>query len=335
MNGGLIARGDAPELVMLTGALGSGKTSLISEYLALPDTVDTGVIVNDAGEINVDGAIVESGQRDLAVARLSNGCICCSIGNDLKEAVDELLFAREQSGGSKLRRIILETSGLALPGPIIRSIRNIDCVDFQLRIVSTCDSVSPAASDSVLPQYAAQIAAAQAVVLTKVDLASAEEIEAAREFVSGINPLAGQISDCSRKENARAAFNDVAPRAGRVADELEARQSAPHPRVTILMAHWEAPVAWETMLDWLEDVAGFCGDRLLRIKGLVTPFGSDQSIIINGVGEAFGAPRIIERDISREIEGLTIILRDMEMEEFRRFSEEVSLKPPSLKVSPF
>jgi len=319
---------------MLTGALGSGKTSLISEYLALPDTTDTGVIVNDAGEVNVDGAIIESGQRDLAMTLLSNGCICCSAGDNLKEAVDELLATNERSGRPKLRRIILETSGLAQPGPIIRSIRNIDHLDFRLRVVSTCDAVSPGAIHDSLPQYAAQLAAAQTIVLTKSDLVETAKVREAGEIARGINPFAAQILTPQRAQRAKAAFDDGAPSTYSPVAAPTNEPTRSHPRILILQAHWPEAVAWDVILDWLEDIVGFCGDRLLRAKGIITPTDIGGPLLINGVNGAFGPPRRMDHQLSTMNESLTIILRDTDVNELREYGKQVSVQPPTLTVGP-
>lgn len=100
---------------MLTGPLGSGKTTLLSDYLSFADTSDTGVLVNDAGVVNIDGAVIGADHRNLALATLDGGCVCCSLGNDLQEGIDALLLARAERRLGPPRRIILETSGLAEP----------------------------------------------------------------------------------------------------------------------------------------------------------------------------------------------------------------------------
>src|SRR3954468_17017594 len=92
--GSLTAVETVPEFVLLTGSIGSGKTTLLCDYLSLSESADTGVIVNEAGEINVDGAIVSSGRRDLPMTLLGNGCVCCSLGDDLNAAIDNLLAVR-------------------------------------------------------------------------------------------------------------------------------------------------------------------------------------------------------------------------------------------------
>ena len=140
-----------PEFILLTGSLGSGKTTLLCDYLSLSESTDTGVIVNEAGEINVDGAIVSSGRRDLPMTLLGNGCVCCSLGDDLHAAIDELLTVRRRSGADGFRRIILETSGLAMPGPILRSLMRYDRAEYRLRIVSTLDASDPMMDDAMFP----------------------------------------------------------------------------------------------------------------------------------------------------------------------------------------
>src|SRR5262249_39780558 len=188
-----------PEFVLLTGSLGSGKTTLLCDYLSLPDSADTGVIVNEAGEINVDGAVVARGRRDLPMTLLDNGCVCCSFGDDLHAAIDELLALRRQSGAGEFRRIVLETSGLAMPGPILRSLMRYDRAEYRLRIVSTLNAINPETDDVTFPIRSAQLTAATSIVVTKLDQVSAGSIAAAERVARQFNPVAGLIATVDRQ----------------------------------------------------------------------------------------------------------------------------------------
>ena len=330
MTGHPAAPPDTPAFILLTGALGSGKTTLLGDYLALPDTADTGVIMNDAGAINVDAAVIEAGHRDRPLARLSNGCICCSAGGSLQDAIDELLTVHARSGSGRLRRIVLETSGLAEPGPILRALGQLPQRGFRLRIVSTFDCLAPAAADAVLPHYAAQLAAAQAVVLTKADLLDPAGRPAAGQAVRRFNPLAVQILSDDRRERARLAFADAGyPPAFRPPPGGQAPVGL-HPRISVVLAGWMRPVRWPAVCEWLENIAGFCGDRLLRVKGFVTVDDSPQPLLINGVGGTFDTPRRMAAGPVDQPEGLVLILRDMTLDELCAFGNEASRIPPVL-----
>jgi G3E family GTPase len=309
-----------PEFVLLTGSLGSGKTTLLCDYLSLPESTDTGVIVNEAGEINVDGAIVASGRRDLPMALLSNGCVCCSLGDDLHSAIDELIAVRRRSGASGFRRIVLETSGLAMPGPILRSLMRYDRVEYRLRIVSTLDVLDPMNDEAMFPVRSAQLTAAKSIVMTKLDRGGYDYLAAAERRAKEINPAATRISVVDRHARAKAVFApgqidtlSVSPSA------FQAIAATNHSRLKVFLANWIDPVPWTDLGDWLEDIAGFCGDRLLRVKGLVAVVGVPEPILIDGVGTTFAEPRLIGPGPLRA-QGLVIIARDMDLAELMAFS---------------
>jgi G3E family GTPase len=316
-----------PEFVLLTGALGSGKTTLLSDHLSLNETSDTGVIINDAGEVNVDGAIIRSDHRDLALATLSDGCICCSLGNSLQEGIDALLLARAERRLGPLRRIILETSGLAEPGPIVRSLRQVREMDFHLRIVATFDAARSTQGDDFLPHYAAQLAAAQTIVLTKLDTLPPEEWQARANEARRFNPLAAGVVSSRREERARAAF--AATTGGKLPRVSEFRASEPSPsRITIVFVHWSPAASWEAIGEWIENVSGCLGPRLLRLKGFVRPSGFGDPLLIDGVGGAFSPPRRVRAEDEASL-GLMMILRDVAREDL--FGVSGSASNPELR----
>ena len=318
-----------PEFVLLTGALGSGKTTLLSDYLALGAPTDTGVIINDAGEINVDGAVIRTDNRDLAMATIGDGCICCSLGNGVQDGIDTLMLARAERGLGPLRRIILETSGLAEPAPILRSLRQIPQMRFNLRIVTTFDGFQPRAGDDFLPPYAAQLAAAQIVVLTKLDRLSEDDCISAAAQARSFNPLALQLVEADRKLRAKITFDgdrDIEP--PRVS-QFAAQRGEPS-RIKIGFARWHPSAAWDEISAWIEDISGNLDSRLLRMKGFVKPSGSSTALLINGVGGIFAPPRSIPVDDNHEL-GLLMILRDVEAEDFIKTSASVNKLELSFK----
>jgi G3E family GTPase len=329
----LQSRPAAPEFILLTGSLGSGKTTLLCDYLSLPHSADTGVIVNEAGEINVDGAVVSSGRRDLPLTLLGNGCVCCSFGDDLHAAIDELLAMRRQSGAGEFRRIVLETSGLAMPGPILRSLMRYDRAEYRLRIVSTLDAVNPEMDDVTFPIRSAQLTAARSIVVTKLDWVPAGGIAIAERVARQFNPAANLIATVDRQARARAAFAPSELEARTGPGQFRAIAAADHSRLDVFLAEWSASVPWRDLGDWLDDLAGLCGDRLLRVKGIVSVDGVARPILIDGVGTTFAEPRWVEAAPSAG-RGIVIIARDVDLNELTSMSADRSAGVrPALKLT--
>lgn len=315
--------GGRPEFIVLTGALGSGKTTLLLDHLACADTSETGILVNDAGEVNIDGAVIGADHRSLVLATLDGGCVCCSLGNGLQEGIDAVLLARAERGLGPPRRIILETSGLAEPAPIIRSLRDIRQAAFDVRIVAAFDASASHAGDSFLPHDAAQLAAAQTIVLTKLDRLAEPEWACRASEARGFNPLARLVVTGKPRERALAAFSgdgerQIAPASSFFAGAVSTA------RITVAFAEWAPAASWDAISEWIENLAGFFGGRLLRLKGLVRPPGHPDPLLINGVGDVFSPPRRM-RAMGDASLGLLLVLRDVTADELLQpFGGEMS-----------
>lgn len=299
------------EFVLLVGFLGSGKTSLLVDWLALPEAADTAVIVNEAGEIDVDGAIL-SDSGAVPMALLANGCVCCSLTSGLVFTVRSLLDERARAGLPPFRRIVLECSGLAKPGPILRSLLPLAPLGLRVRVLATCDVSQAPERAAHFEELSAQIAAAGAVVFTKLDLSAAAAAEA---LVASVNPLAARVVEADRAERARAAFVDGAEGFAASADPSPLPGAA-HPRIVVLRASFAQEASWEDRLDWLEDLAAFCGDRLLRVKGFLRRPGAEAPLLVQAVGTLFGPSSPMPGARNAE-EGLVVIARDLDAEELR------------------
>jgi G3E family GTPase len=307
-----VTRGAEAEFVVLTGPLGSGKTTLLRDHLATPSAIDTGVIVNEAGAIDVDGAILSTGRNGLSLANLPNGCVCCSLGNDLLGAVEALLAERTRAGRTPFRQIVLECSGLAYPAPILRSLSTFQRHTFRLRILSTFDAIAGVPDDAMLPIVAAQLAAAQAVVVTKAEIADSSVLDRAVGAIASYNPLLEPIIFVDRAARAAAAFSPETTGVSR--SRLVADQPMGHPRIKVFRVEWAAPVAWSAISDWLDGLSDALGDRLLRVKGVLDVEGCPDALLVESVGTAFSTPRrlIGQAGTAR---GLVVIARDVDARE--------------------
>jgi G3E family GTPase len=297
------------EFILLAGFLGSGKTSLLVDWLALPEAAHTAVIINEAGEIDVDGAIIaESGTIPMAL--LANGCVCCSLTNDLVFTIRGLVEEREKAGLPPFRRIVLEGSGLALPSPILRSLAPLAPLGLAVRVVTTCDAFKASQQAEHFAEVSAQLAAASTIVFTKLDLA---ETRAAETLATAINPLAVRVLERDRGARARAAFAQI----GVSASVPEASTSrAAHPRIAVLRASFAEDASWEDRLDWMEDLTAFCGDRLLRVKGFIRRPGAEGTMLVQAVGTLF-SPLALMTSGHELPEALVIIVRDLTAQDIR------------------
>lgn len=303
---------------VLCGFLGSGKTTLMLDFLATPEGADTAVLVNDVGAIDVDGVVVAGSATGAPVTMLANGCVCCSIGNELVGTVDGLVRDREEAGQPPFRRMILECSGLSRPGPIIRSLGDLGVHDFRVRVLSTFDAGQGAEHAGNFEEAAAQLAAAQSVVLTKLDQEPAPSTEAGTAAVRALNPLAPVIAEPDRRSRALAAFTGRGAVAGPSEHEaVGGLRSMRHPRIGVFLATVPPGLGWDAVAHWIEDVAARCGDRLLRMKGLVEVAGVDGPVLIQGVGTIFSPPLRMPAGGSGSPGAVVVITHDMALAELR------------------
>ncbi|WP_395710009.1 CobW family GTP-binding protein [Reyranella sp.] len=304
------------DFVVLTGFLGSGKTTLLRDFLKLPEGADTAVIVNEVGEIGLDGAILRESSAGTPIAMLSDGCICCQAGSDLAHTVDALLAVDRPGAQGPLRRIILETSGLSKPGPVLRQLASLAEHRLRVSVVATFDAtcgLRPAAFE----EAAAQWAAAHRIVVTKADIAAGDDgvpegpLARARSEAEALNPLAEIVATMSRDKAVAAAF---APLARSAATPVLPRlvSAAPHPRIAVRLARPAGVLGYDALAAWLDNLAGALGDRLLRLKGLVRVAESPRPVLVQSVGTLFSPPRPFGTPQPDVPLFLVIIARDLE-----------------------
>lgn len=296
--GAIAAPGRVP-VFLVTGYLGSGKTTLISELLQAPDMAGTAVIVNELAEIGIDQAVI--GDVDKAeVVLLSNGCLCCGRGTDLSNTVRRLIAAG-RSGGQKLQRILIETSGAADPAPIVRQI----CFEPQLRshlryggVLCLFDTMF---GDGLLehdPVGYRQIALADMVLLTKADIGAASVGDAARARIAALNAAAEITLDRGRAGDFLNGNAGSLSRAGSrswLGSAVEADDKS-HPR---MLGTWTVRIPG--VLDWaraepaMRNVYDRLGEAILRTKGLIHTKDDKRPLVIHGINRHFHRPVRLSR----------------------------------------
>lgn len=319
---------DPVDLIVLSGFLGSGKTSLLVDFLRQDEAGDTGVIVNEVGEIGVDGAIVMDDTDALPMTLLANGCVCCSLRSSLVQTVSALLDAPRPEGRGPLRRIILETSGLSRPGPILASLGDPEIADrVRASVVTTFDCKEGAWRDEQFEEAAAQFAAAQRIVLTKTDTVTPEQLVMCRIRAEAINPLAQIVATHKRTQAVCEAFDSLQQSSlrktilSRSLRQPLGQHNLQHPRIHVLTGHALRPMEWVEFSEWLDNLAGLCGDRLLRLKAIVHVTDSEEPILVQSVGSTFGVPRKMMKATGNQ-DIFVIILRDLGLFELQEMLPE-------------
>ena len=176
-------------VVLITGFLGSGKTTLLRNLVDQPGMADSALIINEFGEIGLDHLLVESSFDNILM--LDNGCVCCSIRGDLVDTIGDL-FAKAATGDiPAFSRILIETTGLADPGPIVRDLTEAISLRGRCqlrRVVVTIDGVLGSAQLRDTPEVSAQIAQADLCLVTKADVAGRNEVNILVADLRSINP---------------------------------------------------------------------------------------------------------------------------------------------------
>jgi len=303
-------------IVLLTGFLGSGKTLLLNALLREPAFANTAVIVNEFGEIGLDHVLVQSSTDNVVL--LEAGCLCCTIAESLHETLADLYFRRVRNEVPAFERVVIETTGLADPAPILNTLLGHKLVTEHYRldaVVVTVDAVNFQAEIQRHREVEKQIAVADRLVITKTDLAPTGPV---RARLAELNPRAALFE--SRQGSASlAAFAPGDPLQSRSipVEEHHHHRHDDHVRAHSIVL--DAPVSWSGVTAWCRIVADTLGDRLLRCKGLVEIAETGEIVFLQGVQRVFHTPERLPRwpDADRRSR-LVCITRDVEREELDR-----------------
>lgn len=282
-------------VIILTGFLGSGKTTLLNALLARPEFADTAVVVNELGEIGLDDLLVEAVEENVVL--LSSGCLCCGLMGSLRETLLDL-HARRLQGAAAFSRVIVETTGLADPGPIVQSLLRDPMVvgDFVFdRVVTVVDALLGEAELDRHAEARRQAALADRLVFSKMDVADPAAVASLRQRIRGLNPVAaiveGRGADSTPEEILGGPDDAMLERAieAHVHDHGEHEGDVRADSFII-----DGAVEWAGLAGWIEMVREFFGDRLLRCKGLVHVRGVAGPVLIQGVQTVFAPPQALE-----------------------------------------
>ncbi len=301
---------NAVPVTIITGFLGSGKTTVLNRLLKLPSLADTAVIVNEFGAVGLDHLLIEQAIEDAVL--LKNGCICCTVRGDIADTLEQLWQRRESGALPPFRRIAIETTGLADPAPVAHALLAAEDASYACRldgIVTTVDALHGAMQLQRQLEARRQVAMADRILLSKTDLASAADIAAVEARIAALNAGAPVRHVVNGDVDASDVF-DLGPGDGandaRIARWLQALDSDPHhghrhhpfrhgDEIASVVLRCDRPIAWPSLQLWLESVLSLLGGDVLRLKGLVRLAGEDRLVVLQGVHHVLHPPVFLER----------------------------------------
>ncbi|TLG78610.1 GTP-binding protein [Methylocystis sp. B8] len=318
-------------LTVVTGFLGAGKTTLLNRLLASPALADTLVLINEFGEIGLDHLFIEKIDGDMML--MSSGCVCCTIRGDLVNTLEDLLKRLDNGRIKPFKRVVLETTGLADPAPILHAIMYHPYLMMRYRldgVVTLIDAANGEATLDAHEEAVRQAAVADRLVLTKTDLPrGAERLDALKARLTRLNPGALQLDAAKGEATPEALINcglyDPATKTPRVkewlnAEAVEAAQAhghaghdhdhAPHDGAHAHHSHdvnrhdahirafcfsSETPLTPASFDIFIDLLRHTHGPRMLRVKGIVA-LADDPSrpVAIHGVQHVFHPPHRLD-----------------------------------------
>lgn len=305
-------------VTVLTGHLGAGKTTLLNRILAEPHGRRYAVIVNEFGELGIDGDLIMGVKEEIFT--LNNGCLCCSVRGDLVRTLKLLIANDDQLDG-----IIIETTGLADPAPVAQTF----FADPEINRGTRLDTVITVADARNLPlrlqdsfEAAAQIASADLVLLNKTDLVSADEIDAVEAQIRSINHFA----DIRRTIHSKLPIAELLDRHAfdlrRVIERMPHLLAADRQRHndTIESVSLQAgrPLERDRFLRWVDSLLALHGEDILRIKGILHLAGADRPFVFQSVHRIMDGDFIGEWPIPAPGSKLVVIGRNLDPGRLRR-----------------
>ena len=311
--------GDRVSVSLLTGFLGSGKTTLLNRLLRDPRMGQTAVVVNEFGDVALDHLLVESATEEMVV--LESGCVCCSVRNDLLETLLELWDKRERGETPRFERVVIETTGLADPAPILRTLMiEADIAEnyWLDAVLTTIDVVNADASLDTQFESVKQAALADRLLLTKADLLAQEHDDAEARIAKledrlwDLNPSAPHVRIDPEALDPDALFDVALFQPGRARPDVDnwlrddawegsepAASKAEHAHrhdasIASYCVTWHDPIPVQAFEGFLTALMHFRGPDLLRVKGLVRLAELDRPAVIHLVQHAFHEPIVLD-----------------------------------------
>jgi G3E family GTPase len=305
---------------VITGFLGSGKTTLLNKLLQHPAMQHAAVVINEFGNVGIDHLLVRAATEDIVL--MDNGCLCCTIRGDMVATLQELLDKRERGEIPQFDRIVMETTGLADPAPIIHTLLNDDDLKglFYLdHVITTVDGVYGLQQLDQHYETVKQSAVADTLIITKTDLTESPHLTALIQRLQKLNPAARIFHTVIETAEIAQLFNhklyNPATKHLDVQRWLQAdayRETAPMLSIQSIKniaqntdihhddyirsfcIEYDDPISWTVLNRWFQQLTALRGKDLLRTKGIVYTQETELPVIVQGVQHIFQPPTTLE-----------------------------------------
>jgi G3E family GTPase len=276
-------RGARIPVTVITGFLGAGKTTLVKHFLETPEGAGTAVLVNEFGQEGIDDALLRNSTEKMTL--LGNGCLCCNFRSDLQVALHRLVVDRERGVIPHFGRIVIETSGLADPSPILTTFATDRALGAEFFIEAVITVIAAGDGAKTIAKFAEarrQIMLADRIVISKTDIADEDAADILTKRLRALNPRASVIA---------ADYGRLDP--GWITDASSARDSAAFLAEAAEVEHTDkvrsftitetAPMAWEPFARAMETLIALRGADLLRAKGILNVIGCKGPVVVQFV----------------------------------------------------
>jgi len=307
--------GEPISVSVLTGFLGAGKTTVLNRLLKEPEMADTAVIINELGDVALDHLLVE--QASDGVIQLADGCLCCTVRGELVDTLADLVDRMQTGRIGKLRRVVIETTGLADPVPVLQSLMAHPVLVQAYRldgVVTLVDAVNGAATLDAHAEAVKQVAVADRLLISKEDIADSAQIAALRDRLAQLNPGAEIFSTRTEKlapiltscglYNPSTKTADVVRWLGEEATHDHDHHDHDHhhhdhdhhhgqhdQRISSLSLRYEGALPFSSVETFLELLRSVHGDGLLRLKGIVeVAERPERPLVLHAVQKTFHPP---------------------------------------------
>jgi G3E family GTPase len=337
------ARGELVPVSLLTGFLGSGKTTVLNSLVRRPELANTVVVINEFGEIGLDHELVESSDEDMVL--LQSGCLCCTIRGDLIDTLRSLMARRIAGEIAPFDRVIIETTGLADPAPILHTMMSDEALVSSYRLDGVITTIDAATGEATLDRQVEsvkQTAVADRLLLTKTDLVDATATKALIDRLRAINPAAPLIiashGEVHPSEILEAGLYNPATKSLDVqrwlkAEAYSSTKDSHHDHhhhgdhghahrhdvnrhdehIKAVCLTVDDPIPTEALESWLTVLLALKGPDLLRVKGILNIAEFDGPLVIHGVQHVFHPPLHMKKWPSKDRRSrIVFITRDID-----------------------
>lgn len=352
-------------VTLLTGFLGAGKTTLLNHLIRDPDAGRIAVIMNELGDVGLDHDLIEESTEEIVL--MQSGCICCSIRGDLLKSLGKLV-ARRQNGDLDFDRIVIETTGIADPGPILHSlvVDQIVAPNFRMDgVVTLADAATGPRTLQKQIEAVNQIAMSDLIILSKTDLVPASEVARFEAQIAEINSSARRVRADHGRVQTGTLFGLSAMRPTVASDEVSnwLGMDAPQPdplaglsgftskqikpealpftpdqshalhnhKINSASIEVHEPIPASVFDFWLDTLIALKGPNILRMKGIVHVEGIDWPFVFHGVQHIFDAPVPLKSWTGKDTTSrVVVIARDMNEEDLAASLELLRMQPKEI-----